>query len=160
MQTMSRWGEHWQVDARFSSIRTDSVPFAHIPLRFDICLPVFPVVESNQCNHRHVVYPLPICRRSDEPGMARLSLLRRVLPTIPSPGNPEAAPENRHFSLSVRPARFTDLPGIGRIERIYPLLQPQLSLNGYNAPSFGGRWRMPRGAGTTGCSGGRVESMT
>ncbi|TXG79030.1 MAG: hypothetical protein E6R14_11860 [Thermomicrobiales bacterium] len=52
---------------------------------------------------------------------------------LTSPRSPGAAPENRHFSLTVRQARATDLPGIGRIERIYPLWQPQLSLTEYNA---------------------------
>jgi hypothetical protein len=37
-----------------------------------------------------------------------------------------------------------DLPGIGRIERTYPLLQPQLSLIGYNAPSSVVAGRLPR----------------
>ena len=42
-----------------------------------------------------------------------------------------AAPENRHFSLDIRLARFTDLPSINSIERVYPLWQPQLSVSGY-----------------------------
>lgn len=41
---------------------------------------------------------------------------------------------------------MTDLPGIGRIERVYPLLQPQLSLSGYNAPASVLAARMPRAA--------------
>jgi hypothetical protein len=36
------------------------------------------------------------------------------------------------------------VPGIGRIERVYPLLQPQLSLSGYNAPASVVAGRMPR----------------
>jgi len=60
-----------------------------------------------------------------------------------SPRNLEAAPENRHFSLAVRQAKLIDLPGIGRIERTYPLLQPQLSLVGYNAPSSVVAGRLP-----------------
>ncbi len=39
---------------------------------------------------------------------------------------------------------MTDLPGIGRIERAYPLLQPQLSLSGYNAPGSVIAARLPR----------------
>ena len=62
---------------------------------------------------------------------------------IPPPRNQGAAPENRHFSLAVRQAKVTDLPGIGRIERAYPLLQPQLSLVGYNAPSSLVAGRLP-----------------
>ncbi|HET9659579.1 MAG TPA: hypothetical protein VFP05_04575 [Thermomicrobiales bacterium] len=58
----------------------------------------------------------------------------------------EAAPKNRHFPLDVRLARFTDLPAIGSIERVYPLLQPQLSLSGYNASSSLLAARLPRGS--------------
>ena len=64
----------------------------------------------------------------------------------PSPRTREAAPANRHFTLGVRLARFTDLPSIGGIERVYPLLQPQLSLSGYNASSSLIAARMPRGS--------------
>jgi hypothetical protein len=46
--------------------------------------------------------------------------------------------------LIVRQARVTDLPSIGRIERAYPLLQPQLSLSGYNASASVLSVRMPR----------------
>lgn len=63
---------------------------------------------------------------------------------VPSPRNQGAAPENRHFSLSVRQAKLTDLPGIGRIERTFPLLQPELSLSGYNAPASLLAGRLPR----------------
>jgi hypothetical protein len=65
-------------------------------------------------------------------------------PEIPTPRNQGAAPENRHFSLAVRQAKLSDLPGIGRIERTYPLLQPHLSLIGYNAPSSLVAGRLPR----------------
>ncbi len=61
-----------------------------------------------------------------------------------TPPNSEPAPDNRHFSLAVRQARLTDVPGIGRIERTYPLLQPQLSLSGYNAPGSVMAGRLPR----------------
>jgi hypothetical protein len=64
----------------------------------------------------------------------------------PSPRGREAAPENPHFSLIVRQARVSDLPGLGRIERAYPLLQPRLSLSGYNASSSVLSARMPRSA--------------
>ncbi len=63
--------------------------------------------------------------------------------TTPSPRSPGAAPESRHFPLAVRQARMTDLPGIGRIERTYPLLQPQLSLSGYSAASSVVAGRLP-----------------
>ena len=65
---------------------------------------------------------------------------------IPTHRNQGAAPANRHFSLAVRHAKMTDLPGIGRIERVYPLLQPQLSLVGYNAPSSVVAGRLPGSA--------------
>lgn len=65
----------------------------------------------------------------------------------PSPRGSGAAPENRHFSLAVRQARLTDLPGIGRIERISPLLQPELSLTGYNAPGSLVSAKLPGGPG-------------
>lgn len=58
----------------------------------------------------------------------------------------DAVSQERHFSLKIRLARFTDLPAIGAIERVYPLLQPQLSLSGYNAPSSLLSARLPRGA--------------
>ncbi len=67
-------------------------------------------------------------------------------PDLPTPRNYGAAPENRHFSLTVRQAKITDLPGIGRIERTYPLLQPHLSLSGYNAPSSVLSGRLPGSA--------------
>ena len=49
----------------------------------------------------------------------------------PSPRIQEAATDNRHFQLDVRSARVADLPALGAIERVYPLLQPQLILSGY-----------------------------
>jgi hypothetical protein len=55
-----------------------------------------------------------------------------------------AAPSNRPFALEVRVAGFTDLPAIGGIERVYPLLQPQLILSGYNPASSLLASRMPR----------------
>jgi hypothetical protein len=58
----------------------------------------------------------------------------------------EAVSTDRHFSLDVRLARFTDLPAVGSIERVYPLLQPQLSLSGYNASSSLLAARLPRGS--------------
>jgi len=64
----------------------------------------------------------------------------------PTPRPQEAAPNNRHFALDIRLARFTDLPAIGSIERVYPLLQPQLSLSGYNASSSLLTARLPRGS--------------
>lgn len=65
-------------------------------------------------------------------------------PDLPTARSQGVAPENRHFSLAVRQAKMTDLPGIGRIERTYPLLQPQLSLSGYNAPGSLLAGRLPR----------------
>ncbi|MCO5221264.1 MAG: hypothetical protein M9947_06720 [Thermomicrobiales bacterium] len=69
-------------------------------------------------------------------------------PQSSSPGQSarprEAAPENRHFTLVVRQARFTDVPGLARIERVYPLLQPQLTLSGYNASASVVASRIPR----------------
>ena len=63
---------------------------------------------------------------------------------VPPVRTPATAPESRHFSLSVRQAKLTDLPALGRIARVSPLYQPQLSLSGYNAPSSVVASRMPR----------------
>lgn len=54
--------------------------------------------------------------------------------------------ENPRFCLDVRPARMTDLPDLGRIERFYPLLQPLLSMTGYNVSASVVSGRMPRSA--------------
>jgi hypothetical protein len=62
----------------------------------------------------------------------------------PAPRSQDVAPENRRFPLDIRLARFTDLPALGSIERVYPLLQPQLSLSGYNASSALLSTRLPR----------------
>jgi hypothetical protein len=67
-------------------------------------------------------------------------------PRSSSPGSREAATDSHSFSLTVRRAKVTDLPGLGRIERAYPLLQPQLSLSGYNASASVLSARMPRSA--------------
>lgn len=64
----------------------------------------------------------------------------------PSPWDRDAAPQDRELSLTVRQASVTDLPGLGRIERVYPLLQPQLSLSGYNASAAVLAARLPRAA--------------
>src|SRR6478735_1207565 len=62
----------------------------------------------------------------------------------PAPRSQDVAPENRRFPLDIRLARFTDLPALGSMERVYPLLQPQLSLSGYNASSALLSTRLPR----------------
>jgi hypothetical protein len=72
----------------------------------------------------------------------------------------DATSESRRFPLDIRLARFTDLPAIGSMERVYPLLQPQLSLRGYNASSSLLSTRLPRNADKPICivaeSNGRV----
>ncbi len=63
------------------------------------------------------------------------------------PRIPEVAAQNRPFELDIRLARFTDLPAIGRIERVYPLWQPQLSVSRYNPASSLLGARLQRRAG-------------
>lgn len=46
--------------------------------------------------------------------------------------SPEATTRERPLELELRLARFTDLPAINGIDRVYPLWQPRLSVSGYN----------------------------
>lgn len=56
----------------------------------------------------------------------------------------ESTHENLRVPLTVRQARVTDLPDLARIARVYPLLQPQLSLAGYRASASVLAARLPR----------------
>ncbi len=57
-----------------------------------------------------------------------------------------AAAQNQHFSLDIRLARFTDLPSISSIERVYPLWQPRLSVSGYRPANSLVTARLTRGS--------------